>query len=272
MTNQFSVLLSLYYKESPLFLRQCLDSIFHQTLKPSEIVLVKDGLLTNDLDLVVNEYEDRYLELKVISLPENVGLGNALNEGLKCCSFNLVARMDTDDIAKPERFEKQLGVFEKHPEYDVVGTWIDEFINTPSNIISVRKLPENIDEIKIYARYRNPLNHVSVMFNKSKVLEAGSYQHYLLMEDYYLWIRMLLKGATFYNIQESLVWVRCSEDMYNRRGGLKYALTEISFFRYLYSVQYINFFDLCKNVIVRFAIRMMPNNLRTWGYKYLLRR
>lgn len=272
MTNQLSVLLSLYHKEDPLFLRQCLDSIFNQTLSSSEVVLVIDGPLTDDLESVVNEYQDKYSELKIVPLSKNMGLGKALNEGLKYCSFELVARMDTDDIARPDRFERQWRFFKEHPEYDVVGTWIDEFIDIPSNIVSVRKLPEKMGEIKEYAKYRNPLNHGSVMFKKSKVLEVGSYQHFSLMEDYYLWIRMLLKGAVFYNIQESLVLFRSSKDMYNRRGGLRYALTEISFFRYLYSVHYINLFDLYKNVIVRFSMRVVPNRVRAWGYKFLLRK
>ena len=272
MNNYFSVLLSLYYKENPLFLRQCLDSIFNQTLRPSEVVLVKDGQLTKELDQVLNEYIIQYSELKIIFISQNSGLGIALNEGLKKCSYELVARMDTDDIAKQERFQKQIDIFQKHPEFAVVGTWIDEFIDNPSNIISIRKLPEYNDQIRLYAKYRSPLNHVSVMFKKDEVLKVGSYQHFPLMEDYYLWIRMLLNGAIFYNLQESQVWVRNGESMYNRRGGIKYALTEIKFFKYLYSVHYINLFDLYKSIIIRFLIRIVPNRIRAWGYKNLLRR
>ncbi|MFT0349328.1 glycosyltransferase, partial [Bacteroides thetaiotaomicron] len=126
----FSVLISVYNKENSLSLRQSLTSVFRQKLPPTEVVLLKDGPLTEELDKVIAEYVMRYPELKIVSLPVNQGLGKALNEGLKHCSYDLVARMDTDDIAKPDRFEKQIRVFQEHPELDVVGAWIDEFEET----------------------------------------------------------------------------------------------------------------------------------------------
>ena len=136
----FSVLISVYYNESISYFKKSLDSILYQTLLPAEVVLVKDGILTDDLNCIVKEYSQKYPILKVISLPVNQGLGKALNEGLKHCSYDLVARMDTDDIAKPDRFEKQIRVFQEHPELDVVGAWIDEFEETTSNIFRVEKV------------------------------------------------------------------------------------------------------------------------------------
>ena len=196
----FSVLLSLYHKESPLFLRQSLTSIFTQTLLPIEVVLVEDGPLTDELYAVIKEFTSQHPELKVISLPTNRGLGKALNEGLKHCSYDLVARMDTDDIAKPDRFEKQLAIFLEHPEIDVVGAWIDEFEGEVSNVLSMRKVPEQHENILRFAKGRCPVNHPVVMFRKSAVLKAGGYKHFPLFEDYYLWVRMLMNGARFYNI------------------------------------------------------------------------
>lgn len=134
----FSVLLSIYYKENPRALKQCLDSILSQTRMPDEVVLVEDGDLPLELEKVVEKYKHKITNLKIISLATNVGLGKALNEGLKYCSYDIVARMDTDDIAKPERFEKQLAVFQEHPDIDVVGAWIDEFEDDISQIRSVR--------------------------------------------------------------------------------------------------------------------------------------
>lgn len=171
----------------------------------------------------------RYPYLKVLSLVTNRGLGKALNEGLKYCSHELVARMDTDDIAMPERFEKQLAVFKKYPDIDVVGAWINEFEDNVSNIKSVRKLPELPDDIRQFAKRRNPINHPVVMFRKSAVLAAGGYRHFPLFEDYYLWIRMLMNGAKFYNIQESLLYFRFSSEMFKRRGGWKYMINELHF-------------------------------------------
>ena len=198
----YTVLLSIYQKEQPKCLKQSLDSIFNQTIFPSEVVLVKDGPLTCELDILIEEYLQKYPILKIISLSTNQGLGCALNEGLKYCSNNLIVRMDTDDIAMPIRAEEQLNVFEKYPDVDVVGAWVNEFIDDISNIISVRKLPEWHDEIFAICSKRNPMNHPVVMFKK--VCSCGSWwiSAFSFLEDYYLWIRMLLSGAKFYNIQK----------------------------------------------------------------------
>lgn len=267
----FSVILSIYYKESPLFLRESLDSLFSQTVCPDEVILVKDGPIGDELDNVIDSYVTRYPYLKVLSLVTNRGLGKALNEGLKYCSHELVARMDTDDIAMPERFEKQLAVFKKHPDIDVVGAWIDEFENDISSVRSVRKLPEHQCDILTFAKRRNPINHPVVMFRKSAVLAAGGYQHFPLFEDYYLWIRMLINGAKFYNIQESLLYFRFSSEMFKRRGGWKYAMNEFRFQWMMRKLHFISILEFIQNVFVRFLTRIVPNFLREIMYKKLLR-
>lgn len=268
----FSVLLSVYYNEHSHYLRQSLDSLFNQSLQPSEVVLVKDGELTPELDNVIAEYTARYLQLRIVNLKQNQGLGKALNEGLKHCSYDLVARMDTDDIAKPDRFEKQIKAFQKYPELDIVGAWIDEFEHNTSNIISTRKLPENHEDIYRFAKKRNPENHPVIMFRKKAVLAAGGYQHFPLFEDYYLWIRMLQNGAKFYNIQESLLYFRSSPAMFKRRGGLKYVTTELRFQNLLMKIQFITYSEYLYNVSVRVITRMMPNSLRAILYKKALRK
>ena len=267
----FSVLLSIYYKERPDFLRQSLDSLFSQTLLPTEVVLVKDGPLTKTLDIIIEEYSKRYLQLKIVSLSVNQGLGKALNEGLKYCSYDLVARMDTDDIAKPNRFEKQLKVFNNHPDIDIVSSWIDEFEGDTNHILSIRKLPEYHKEIYKFAKKRNPINHPAVMFRKSSVLAAGGYKHFPLFEEYYLWVRMLMNGAKFYNIQESLLYFRSSSDMFKRRGGINYALMELKFEQELLRIKFIDKSIFIKNILIRFISRLIPNKLRTIIYKHLLR-
>ena len=268
----FSVLLSLYIKEQPSHLIQCLDSLFSQTLLPTEIILVKDGPLTAELDAIVFDYAVRYPVLKVVALPQNQGLGRALNEGLKHCSYDIVARMDTDDIAKPERFEKQIAVFQKHPELDLVGAWIDEFENTPQHILSVRKVPETSGEIYEYGKRRCPINHPVAVFRKKAVAAAGGYMHYPLFEDYYLWARMLVSGAKFYNFQESLLWFRTTPDVYRRRGGWRYAMTEIRLQFLFVGIGYIGFGTFLKNLVIRFLVRIIPNKLRSFIYKHLLRK
>ena len=268
----FSVLLSLYKKELPSQLRQSLNSLFSQTLLPDEIILVKDGPLTPELDAIVSDYAARYPFLKVVPLPQNQGLGKALNEGLKHCSYDLVARMDTDDISKPDRFEKQMKVFEEHPKLDLVGAWIDEFEGTPQHILSVRRVPETSEQIGAYCKRRCPVNHPVVMFRKSAVQAAGSYKHFPLFEDYYLWVRMLKNGAKFYNIQESLLYFRTSPDMFKRRGGLKYAMDELRFQSMMRKMGMIGWKRFVLNVSIRFPARIIPNSLRGFFYKKLMRK
>ena len=268
---RFSVLLSVYYKESYSAFCKSLDSIFTQTTCPDEVILVEDGLLGSDLNDIISEYSAKYPTLKIIPLPTNQGLGKALNEGLKHCSYDIVARMDTDDIAKPDRFEKQLAVFEKYSDIDVVGAWIDEFEDDISDVKSVRKLPELPDDIRQFAKRRNPINHPVVMFRKSAVLAAGGYQHFPLFEDYYLWIRMLMNGAKFYNIQESLLYFRFSPEMFKRRGGWRYVISELHFLQKMRQMHFITFSEFMQNLFVRFSIRLIPNSLRAIIYTKLIR-
>ena len=268
----FSVLLSLYIKEQPSYLIQSLESLFSQTLPPDEIVLVKDGPLTTELDAIVSDYATRHASLKVVSLPRNMGLGRALNEGLKHCSYDLVARMDTDDVAKPQRFQRQVEMFTAHPELDVCSAWIDEFEGDMTHVVSVRKLPEQHEDIAAYAKSRCPVNHPVVMFRKSAVLAAGGYRHFPLFEDYYLWVRMLMNGAHFYNIQESLLYFRFSPAMFKRRGGWKYGMDECRFQTLLWKSGFLSLPEYVRNVAIRLITRLMPNVLRAWVYKRLLRK
>ena len=270
--THFSVLLSVYYKERPEFLRLAMDSLFAQTARPTEVVLVEDGKLTSELDNVVNEYEKVYPELKVLKYEKNRGLGFALNDGLKHCSYDIIARADTDDICKPERFEKQLKVLEEHPEYDLVSSWIDEFVDNPAHVTSIRKLPELPEDNLRYAKKRCPVNHPAVMYRKKAVLEADGYLTDYFPEDYFLWIRMLMNGCEFYNIQESLVFFRFSPETFKRRGGWKYACDEVRIQKRIFQMGFITLPQFIQNVIIRFSTRIMPNRLRGWIYMKFLRK
>ena len=264
----FSVLLSLYKKENPLYLRESLNSILGQTLPPDEIVLVLDGPLTKELESVVKEYAKHYPLLKIVPLSENVGLGRALHEGMKHCSNELIARMDTDDVAKPDRFEKQFAIFTDYPDVDVCGAWIEEFVGSTHNVKSIKKVPEKHWEILRYAQKRCPINHPVVMFRKTALMSAGGYCHFLL-EDYLLWVKMLMDGAKFYNIQESLLWFRSSSDMFARRGGLRYLKNEIDFWVMACQRKFVSFPRMCVNIMVRIPVRLSPNRLRKWVYSFL---
>lgn len=235
--------------------------------------MVEDGPLTNELYTILDDYSTSYPNIfKRVKLSQNGGLGKALNEGLKHCCHELVARMDTDDIAKANRFEKQIEIFKTYPNADVVSSWIDEFIESPENVISTRRLPEFPFEIYKFGKSRCPINHPAVMFRKEAVLFAGGYRHFPLFEDYYLWVRLLLNGAKFYNVQESLLLFRTSSDMYKRRGGFRHAINEARFQNHIRKIGYISYSRCILNISIRFVTRLVPNRLRAYIYKTFLRK
>lgn len=269
---KYSVLMSVYHKEQPEYLRDSINSMLDQTVKPDEIVLVKDGPLTEALEKVIYEYMDNPI-LNIVELKENVGLGKALNIGLAKCRNEIVARMDTDDIADKNRCEKQLLRLNQNKEISVIGSIVGEFIGEPSNIIAYKDVLEDHEDIKNRMKYRNPLNHPSVMYRKRDVIAAGNYKHWFLNEDYYLWIRMLQKGFKFANIKEPLVLMRITDETYLRRGGWKYFITQKKLFDFMLKNKIINIFQYIYNNAIRFATRILvPNKVRKMMYLKMLRK
>jgi glycosyltransferase involved in cell wall biosynthesis len=273
--TDFSVLMSVYKKENPSYMRDCLNSVFNQTLQPTEVVLVEDGPLTQELYDLVSNFEKHHSRLKVVPLEKNGGLGKALNEGLKHCSYDYVARMDTDDQCYPTRFEKQIKFLEEHPDIDVVGSLTTEFTddeNGVKKILSTKYFPETVEENERYSRKRCPVEHPAVIFKKQAVLKAGGYQHCLLFEDYHLWARMFVKGAKFYNIQEPLLYFRMTEDSFNRRGGLKYAMNELKALGMFRKIGFLSNRQYLFTILTRFPVRVMPHYIRKFIYNKFLRR
>jgi len=267
---KFSVLMSLYYKEKAEYFDKCMESIWdEQTVKPNEIILVEDGKLTDELYEVIEKWKEKLGDsFKTIPLEQNVGLGDALNIGLQNCSYEMVARMDTDDISLSNRFEKQLKIFEDS-DIDVCGSWVSEFDNNENEIISYRKIPKNHNEIIKFAKKRNPLNHPSVMYKKSIVENAGGYKKMMWFEDYYLWIRMMLNGAKFFNIQEPLVNMRAGYGQLERRSGFKYAIEEYKFQKAIFYLGFISKREFIKNIAIRFLSRILPKFVVKMLYKIL---
>lgn len=270
--KEFSLLMSVYHGEKATHLKTCFDSIYNQTVPPAEIVLVEDGPLTPDLYDAIAAEEQRFPQLRRVPLATNSGLGTALNRGLEACSYDLVARMDTDDICMPERFEVQTAFMDSHPEVDVLGTWIAEFDDTPENVVGIRSLPEHHEEIFRFGKKRNPINHPTVMFRRKAVIDCGGYQPCPLFEDYYLWGRMFQKGFHFHNLQQPLLLFRRSAEMIRRRGGVAYVHTEIHFFTRLHKIGYISRLNMYVNIMQRIVVRILPNSVRGVVYKYLLRK
>lgn len=268
----FSVLMSVYHKEQPDFLRQSLDSVFGQTVRASQVVLVEDGPLTPELNAVVAEYSSKYPEIEVVPLPENRGLGLALVEGILHCKYEIVARMDTDDIARKDRFELQLKEFEKNPKLDICGSHVKEFEDDENVVVTQRKVPLTDEACKKYQKRRDAFNHMTVMYKKSTVLAAGNYQHCPLMEDTLLWVNMFKNGATAMNIDDYLVNARIGKGMYERRGGWAYYKKYKQARKRVYDTGYISWWDYEYTLMVQLVVALMPNKLRGFVFKKLLHR
>jgi len=219
LSNKYSVLMSVYYKENPQFFKLSIESMVHQALEPDEIVIVKDGKLTEELDNVIEFYYSKYPRLfTIVPLYKNLGLGLALNEGLKNCRNELVARMDTDDISLENRCELQVEEFIKNDELSIVGTMTNEFYNNPNNIVTSRIVPTKHEDILKFSRRRSPFNHPTVMYKKSAVLGCdGGYKDIKRKEDIDLFGRMLNQGCIAINIDKALLLFRSNEDNFERR-------------------------------------------------------
>lgn len=273
MPVNYSVLMSVYYKEHPDYLRQSMQSIYDQTVPTNDFVLVCDGPLTPELDAVIADMQLQFgPRLHVCRLLKNGGLGKALNFGIGQCKNDLVARMDSDDVSRPERCEQQLAVFRDYPEYSLVSGIVEEFDGNIHQVTGCRVVPETQKEIIQFAKKRNPFNHPCIMYKKSAVQAVGSYQNFYLLEDYYLWIRMLQQGYMGYNIQEPLLWMRAGSEMYKRRGGWKYVESQRKLFAYMSKSGFISQTDYWVQSMVRLVGAVMPNWLRTILFKNILRR
>lgn len=271
MKKPLSVLMSVYKNTKADELLQCFDSLLNQSVTASEYVLVEDGAVSDELSAAIAELKDR-TEIKVVPLEQNVGLGLALRAGMEHCTNELIARMDTDDIAEPTRFEKQLARFESDPELSIVGSNIAEFEGSIDNISSYRNVPQSHEDICEFIKRRCPFNHMTVMFKKSEVEKVGGYMDWHYNEDSYLWVRMYLAGCKFYNIQENLVFARIDGNTFKRRGGYKYYKSERDLFKLMKKNKMISGWAYFKAKTMRFIVYvLMPNRMREWAFKKFVR-
>lgn len=271
--ESYSVLMSVYYKEKPEYLRLAIESIQMQTLPTDDFVIVCDGPLNSELDkVIVDKQREMKNILNVVRLKQNAGLGNALNEGIRHCKNELVARMDSDDISYSNRCEKQMEVFNTHSEISVCSGIVEEFVISPDIVETRRIPPETQEEIREFAKTRNPFNHPCVMYKKSAVEAVGSYQDFYLLEDYYLWIRMIIAGYQGYNLQEPLLHMRAGSDMYMRRSGWEYVKTQVKLFKYMLDKKFINRCQCICNCLIRTESSLAPNWLRKFIFEKVLRK
>ena len=257
-TMNLSVLMSVYYKEKPKYLQQALESIWDkQTLKPDEIILVEDGKLTPELYQIIEKWNKKINgKLKRIPLQENGGLAKALNTGIKHCSGEYIARMDSDDICDPARFEKQIYFFKNNPDIDILGSAICEF-NENSKELNTRYYPPNTSQAIKYIVKATPLAHPSVMFRRKVFEQDNRYpENYGSNEDIAFWFELLSKGYNMANLEDILLYYRISDDFFNRRSKAK-AINEFK----IYWTGIINLYGFTWKLIypiLRLGFRFSP--------------
>jgi len=267
-----SVLMSVYEGENPKSLNTSIRSVINQTRTPDEFVIVKDGPLTPELNRTLDQWKSNHPSIiAFLELDKNRGLGAALRAGVKSCSHRLVARMDADDIAVEDRFERQVQYLTDNPEVDVVGGYVSEFTGSPSSTDPVRSVPTNRHQVRPAARFRCPVNHPTAMFRRESVLNVGNYRPFRSMQDYDLWMRMLSQGYVIENISDVLVKCRAGNDLYRRRGGFSYAHLEAKLQFEFLQMGAITFPFFVFNLFCRVPIRLVPNWVRSLLYRRFLR-
>ena len=274
---KFSVSICVYDKDNPLYFKEALESIVNQKLIPNQVVITVDGPINKQLESEVNKFEDICMSLDIefnaVRFEENEGHGEARRVGIENCKYELVAIADADDLNDYERFYKQVEFFSKIPDASVVGGLMLEIEHDTKNPVSEKNVPLSSEDINEYMKSRCPMNQATVMFKKSEVLKAGGYIDFFHNEDYYLWIRMYLNDAKFYNIDSILVYVRVNEDYFNRRGGFKYFSSEYKIQKIMLENGIISLVRFCFNVSIRFGIQVvLTDSLRGFIFKKLFRK
>lgn len=265
----YSALISIFYKESPSYLEKSLDSISNQSFKPSEIIIIKDGVFPKPLEATLNSFikRNKGIDIKTINHKSPLGLARSLNEGIKISCYTYIARFDSDDISLKDRILVQSKLITQG-NYSVIGSNVMEFTDS-SNIRNLKKVPETSSQIDHFMKRRNPLNHMSVIFNKKDIIDVGCYDEVSYFEDYILWAKVAANGGKMRNIQKPLVYARTEQNFIDRRSGKKYALAEIKLQQKLYKLKIINRFEEIENILSRSLIRILPRPIIETIYRLL---
>lgn len=271
---KYSVLMSVYKKDDPNWLLTALQSIYEkQTKKPDEIVVVFDGPLTDELYEVLSEFRKGKEEIvKYYPQEINQGLGAALRIGSTYCTGDYIFRMDSDDISDGRRFERQAAYVESHTDVDVLGTDIAEFKCSPNEKMRVRSCPATHEGIASMGKSRTPMNHMSVCIKRSALEKCGGYESCLLMEDYYLWLRMIVAGCHLENIHESLVYVRTGDSFIGRRSAKQQISSRKFLQKYMLEHKMINHVQACINMMKIRVLVYSPPKIKNFVYDKVLRK
>ena len=269
---EYSVLMSVYIKDKADFFRTSINSMLNQTIKPKEIVLVQDGPLSQEMTNTVTEYRENYPDLiKYFSFVDNQGLGKVLAFGIEKCAYKYIARMDADDFCLPTRCEKELQYLVEHPEIDVVGTNVEEFMGDISNVVAHVVLPDSNEKIWNFAKKRNPIRHPSLLYKKDAVLRCGNYRPLRFSQDYCIIVQLMMAGSKAYNIQEPLTFMRVTNDFYKRRSGMKYFKINYGLNKWFKEQGFFSSKDFLFRTSAQFVSCFMPNSLREIIYNKVLR-
>lgn len=271
--EKFSVLMSVYYGTDAEQFKEAVNSVIKQTLIPDEIVIVVDGQINDDVRNAMNSLQKVcQIKIVIVELNDNVGLGTALKKGTEYISTNWIARMDSDDISMPNRFELQMDAISNSPQLAVVGGQLLEFSGDIHNIIGKRKVPLGQDEIINFAKFRSPFNHPTVVINKSKLKDVGGYENLEGFEDYYLWGKMISRNMQMCNLSVDVLFMRVDDGLYGRRGGRKYFSQYRLLRKKLYHLRTINIFQLVVGNILMYLNAIVPTSIRTLIYQIILHR
>lgn len=270
---KYSILMPVYIKDNPEWLKISIESMLNQTILADEFLIIKDGEVTDEIDKVLMSYKEKYPKLFTIhQMSKNVGLGKVLAYGIKECKNEFIVRMDADDYSVKERCEKQLNIFRRNKYVDVVGSNVEEFSESIDNIISHVILPENHEQIIKFAKKRCPIRHPALMYKKSSVLDSGNYSDYYHAQDYNLVVKMIMKGYYFYNIQEPLTYMRVTSDFYKRRGGVKQLKIIYNLKKEFYEMKFYSFNDFFLSTVGNGIVCLLPNFIRELIYIKILRK
>jgi len=268
---KYSVLLPVYIKDNPEWLKIAIDSMLNQTLPPDEIVIAVDGQIGEELETVISEYEKSQDLFSVYRYKKNEGLGLLLRKTVPLCRNEYIARMDADDYSLPERVEKQFEVLNSNSNINVVGCNVDEFEENIDKISMHVVLPEKPKQIADFAKKRCPIRHPTLLFSKADVIKIGNYSDLKNAQDYELAVRMIQNGLNIYNIQQPLVLMRFNEDFYKRRGGVKYLRTIYRLKSGFLKSEYITFLDFLVSFGGHAIVTLCPVWVRAFFYKKFLR-
>lgn len=276
---RLTVVVPIYKNNDAQQLRASLDSILRQTLLPNEILVVADGPVSAELEQVVSSFKflvsskNLPIEVNYQKFEQNEGLGETMRKAVLVAKGDYIARMDADDICLPNRFENQMKRFEEDPTLSVVGGQIAEFDGDVNNITGRRVVPLEHEEIVSYMKSRNGMNHVTTILKKKELIYSGNYQPFFLLEDYYLWIRMIQCGCRFKNINEDVVLVRAGKEQMDRRGGLDYFKRQCEVFKYMLQTNFISLPRFLTNIAERGIVHvLLPVSMRSLFYSAFLRK